>query len=743
MIKFFICVLVSHLIYTSVSSQSFHGKITDMEGRNLQDAFIFTSSHNIHTHSDALGKFVLRGVSIGDTVIVSFLGYKLKETVVDNEHLENSVVIVLEEESYALNQVLVTGGDRSVHRIANIDLQISNVRSSQEILRQVPGLFIAQHAGGGKAEQIFLRGFDIDHGTDITISVENLPVNMVSHAHGQGYSDLHFLIPELIKDIDFGKGPYYIDKGNFNTAGYVQFNTKNEVQESIFGLDIGKFGTARLYGVLNVLDRVEGHNAYLAGEYLLSDGYFESPQNFHRFNLMGKYTVNLPGDDQLSLLFSNFKSRWNASGQIPLRLVNSGKISRFGSVDDTEGGNTDRTNLLLELTKSIGNNSFIKNNFWFSNYNFDLYSNFTFFLIDPLNGDQIRQKENRNIFGLESVFHQPFYSNKVDILSKYGLGVRYDDINNNELSRTANRTDVLSSVSLNNIDELNIYSFAGLEIEYKNWTFQPGLRLDLFNFELTDGLNLRANKMSENALFLAPKFNIFYNVDRQLQLYLKSGRGFHSNDARVIFTGKSDKNLPAAIGVDVGVIWKPIPDIYIDAALWQLNLEEEFVYIGDVGIIEPSGKTIRRGLDFGMRYRANNNFYIRTDLTYTYARMSEEESGHDFIPLAPDFTATGGVNYHNDRGWSGALSYRFIKDRPAISDRSVIAEGYFLVDAKLNYELDHISFGLSVENLFNVTWNEAQFASETRLKNELTAVEELHFTPGTPFFLKGSIRYNF
>ncbi|MEO1653079.1 MAG: TonB-dependent receptor plug domain-containing protein, partial [Bacteroidota bacterium] len=249
------------------------------------------------------------------------------------------------------------------------------VITAQEILRRVPGLFIGQHAGGGKAEQIFLRGFDIDHGTDVNLTVDGMPVNMVSHAHGQGYADMHFLIPETIDQIDFGKGPYYAHKGNFNTAGYVDFETKNRLDNSLVKLEYGRFNTFRSVGLFNLVN-TEKNNAYLAAEYTLTDGPFDASQNFTRFNLMGKYTGQVSSRDRFSLLVSHFTSKWDASGQIPNRAVDAGLIGRFGAIDDTEGGSTTRTNVMGEFIRNLNANTFLKSHAFYSHYTFELFSNF-------------------------------------------------------------------------------------------------------------------------------------------------------------------------------------------------------------------------------------------------------------------------------------------------------------------------------------------------------------------------------
>lgn len=229
--------------------------------------------------------------------------------------------------------------------ISALDIRLRPITNSQEILRLVPGLFIGQHAGGGKAEQLFLRGFDLDHGTDIRLSVDGMPVNMVSHAHGQGYADLHFVIPELVQAVDFGKGPYHTEQGNLATAGWVNFRTRTALDSSFAKLEAGQYDTYRAVAAVNVLGpqaRAQGQSAYLASEYSFSNGYFDAPQRFNRLNLLGKYHGHLTPASRLTLTGSAFYSRWNHSGQIPDRAVEQGLIGWFGSVDPSEGGETSR-----------------------------------------------------------------------------------------------------------------------------------------------------------------------------------------------------------------------------------------------------------------------------------------------------------------------------------------------------------------------------------------------------------------
>ena len=733
--KFILIILL--FIFKQTLAQTLNGTVINEQNRPITEAHILNKNDEHHTHSKALGKFYLHKISIGDTLLISHINYKTKTVIVQNF---NPINIVLKETIVTLEDVIVVKKLNALNVISKVDIEVNPVNSSQDILQQVPGLIIGQHAGGGKAEQIFLRGFDIDHGTDITITADGLPVNMVSHAHGQGYADLHFVIPETVANIDFGKGSYYAQKGNFNTAGYIDFRTKDRLKSSIIKLEGGQFNTQRLLGVFNLLNSKK-HNAYVASEYIMTDGYFDSPQNFNRLNIFGKYTGNITDDDRIGITISHFDSKWDASGQIPQRAVNSGLISRFGAIDDTEGGNTSRTNILLNYDKALSENSTIKNNVFYSIYDFELFSNFTFFFNDPINSDQIRQKETRNIFGFNSDYKQ--YFTKINGDFSAGISLRNDKSKDNELSYTANRTTTLNKIQFGDVDETNIGAYASANFNIGKFTINPALRFDYFDFKYNDALQLSYKTQSETKAILSPKLNILYNHKTDLQFYFKAGKGFHSNDTRVVVSQNGNNILPSAYGFDAGFIWKPTPTLLLNTAYWYLFLEQEFVYVGDAGIVEPSGKTRRQGIDFSMRYEPVNNLYINLDANYTHARSTEEAEGSNYIPLAPDFTLSSGLTYKSTSGFFGGLQLRYIDDRPANENNSIVAEGYTVTDLNVGYQFQNITLALEVQNLFDVDWNETQFATESRLQNEINSVEEIHFTPGTPFFLKGSVSLSF
>lgn len=732
-------ILLVSVVYT-IQAQNVKGVVLNELNQPLEAAYVYNLNSEAHAHTSENGVFFINQTKAGDSLKVGLLGYKTAIVTVTST---NDLSIILEEKVFQLDEMVIREELNPVSTITRLDLNVTPVNSSQEVLRKVPGLFIGQHAGGGKAEQIFLRGFDVDHGTDVAIGVDGMPVNMVSHAHGQGYSDLHFVIPETVNKIDFGKGAYYASEGDFNTAGYVNFKTKDYIDESSVSLALGQFNTLRTVGLFDLLGNTKNQNAYMAMEYIATDGPFDSPQNFNRLNLFGKYVMYSPENDKVTLTASHFTSRWDASGQIPQREVDNGNITRFGAIDDTEGGETSRTNLNVTYDKYITDNTTLKANAYYSKYAFELYSNFTFFLEDPVNGDQIKQKEDRQIFGANVALNYSTFLGSTELNLTSGFGLRHDIVDGVELSRTLNRSTTLENIQLGDINQTNIDAFVKADFEFGKFKLAPALRLDYFKFMYYDALQTNYETQSETKAIVSPKLNFYYNAQDNLQLYLKSGLGFHSNDARVVVANNGKDILPRSYGADLGTILKPFPKLVVNSALWYLFLEQEFVYVGDAGIVEPSGKTRRYGLDLGLRYQINDWLFLDSDATYTHARSIDEPEGEDYIPLAPDFTFTGGLSIDDLNGFSGGLRFRYLNDRPANEDNSIVAEGYTVADFNLNYRMKNVTLGVMVENLFDVDWNETQFATESRLQNEAESVEEIHFTPGTPFFIKGIVTYNF
>lgn len=685
------------------------------------------------------------------TVSVSYLGFKTASYVVTlTAAQETPLAATLRAAPLDLAEVTVTQNrdlNQSLSVISRVDKELRPVRSSQDLLRLVPGLFIAQHAGGGKAEQIFLRGFDVDHGTDFAVSVDGMPVNMVSHAHGQGYADFHFVIPETVDALNVYKGPYSARFGDFATAGAGEFTTKNEIKQSRARVEVGQFGTFRgllLVDLLrggHLLSR-EKESAYLAAEGYFTEAYFKSPQHFKRFNGFGKYNGLLSPRTSLTLIGSHFTSKWDASGQVPQRAVDNGTISRFGAIDDTEGGRTDRTNATARLTTVLPNDAVLTNQLYYARYNFDLYSNFTFFLGDSVNGDQIRQRDRgRDLYGYLGTYEQHGSFLGLPVKTTLGAGTRLDDTEVG-LFRATKRVTT-DTTSLTHVYEQNVNGYADAVWSLTDQlALNAAVRYDHFFYrvrnlrqEAVDSLSGRIDKG-----IVSPKLNLYYTVNPGLQLFIRSGLGFHSNDARGVVRATTQRVLPRATGAEVGATFKVGPRVLLNVVAWGLQLQNELVYVGDEGIVEITGRTRRLGTDFAVRAQLTGTLYLDADLNYNYGRYRDEPAGANRIPLAPTLTSTGGLTYRAPGGLSGALRYRAIDSRPANEANTVRAKGYGLFDVVAAYTRPRYEVGLCIENLLNRAWNEAQFDTRSRLRGESSdGVSELHFTPGTPFYFKANV----
>jgi outer membrane cobalamin receptor len=725
------------------------GSISDADSRTPVDGAIINISGNHADNSDMFGRFRLPNINPGQyEVIISHVGYKTEIVPVEvKSNFLSSIKVNLKKAKVDLAEVRINSRKNSgFNTISAVDIKLRPVNTSQDVLRIVPGLFISQHAGGGKAEQIFLRGFDIDHGTDIAITVDGLPVNMVSHAHGQGYADLHFMIPETVEKVNFEKGPYTGSKGNLATAAYVDFNTKEFVDENMLKTEWGHFHHFRSVALLKIIDKEDEKSRqqfYMASEYAATDGYFESPQDFHRFNIMGKYNGRFGDRAQLNLTMSTFDSRWYASGQIPDRAVRSGLIGRYGAIDDTEGGSTARTNLNIRFNKHWNNNWKTTDQFYYSHYRFNLFSNFTFFLDDAINGDMINQKEKRNTWGYTTTATKNWLLGHRKYVSGFGGGFRHDDVRDIALSK-ADRNTFFYNIQKGDVKETNLFIYLNQDIEWgKKMTMNASLRYDLFVFRYRDDLAGMSNFARQLKGIVSPKINFSFNPNQRLKIFLNNGIGFHSNDARLILDNAATTILPKVFGTDLGIILKPNSYLILKTAIWHFYSQQEFVYVGDAGIVEPGGETRRIGIDFSARYQFTKWLFADLDINLARARTIDVAKGEDHVPLAPSFTSIGGLTARFKNSFSGSLHYRFISQRPANENNSVKAAGYMLLDMVLSYRLKKFDLSISGDNLLNRDWREAQFNTESRLKFEINPVTEIHYTPGTPRFIKGSVSIYF
>lgn len=665
-----------------------------------------------------------------------------------NNHLKNAV---------ELKDVTITASTSpltSTQILSALDLNAHPAKSAQDLLRLVPGLFISQHQGGGKAEQIFLRGFDCDHGTDINISVDDMPVNLPAHAHGQGYADLHFLIPEIISNYNWGKGPYYASKGDFTTAGFVNYNTKDFLDQNFVKAEAGRFTTGRLVAGINLLNnkaREKGRSFYIAGEGNYSNGgpFTQVPEHFQRYNFFTKLVTPLGEKNILSIELSTLWSKWRSSGEVPERAASEGYMNgRWGAIDSFQTGYTTRTNFILKLKSRLNNNLTWTNQAFCSNYLLNLYTNFTFYYYFPKEGDEFRQYENRNLFGYHSTLSQINHAGNTSFNTDYSAGFRTDLINPVGLDHTE-RGQILEKIQYGKAHETNIYGYVDENIRNGNWLFNIGLRYDYFHFYY---LNMATDTFATNiykpglspdahAATLSPKLNIEYTFNNVFQMYLKAGKGFHSNDVRVVIAQQGKEILPSAYGTDLGFNWKPFPKMFINTALWYLFLQSEFTYGSDLidqpgGPMEESGRTVRYGIDFSGRYQMLDWLYAGLNVNWAHPRSIDDPKGENYLPLAPTFTSTGELTFTFPSGWNGGINYRYLHDRAGNEDYSLTAHGYFITDLAINYTKKKYEIGLAIENLFNTKWNEAEIEYTSQLKGEPAPVDEMSYIPGVPFFPK-------
>lgn len=683
-----------------------------------------------------------------DTIRISSLGYGVK--VYTFNQLQSTKTAKLLPSSEYLNEISVVAHevkDLGTHRIDKIGLKLIPINNSQDLLKTVGGLFIAQHAGGGKAEQIFLRGFDNDHGTDFAAYIDDIPVNLPTHAHGQGYADMHFVIPELIEDAEYYKGPYETKNGNFAVSGAARYKTKSGLSKNTIKLDFGQYGYQRGLLMLNLtpnnrlFTKNKAERAYLALEGTFNDSYFDSPQNFEKYSGLFKYNTQLNDKTALNLMSTYFKSRWKASGQIPLRAVNNGNLGWFGAIDDNEGGETSRLNTSLKLTNFLNKDQQITNHLYFVHNQYALYSNFTFFLNDPVNGDMIEQLENRNIFGYTFEYDRKDQLGNTTLAGTFSTGIRSDWINS-ALNTAKNRT-ITAYKNKSKVNEVNYWAYAK-----ENWRLNPlvnlqlGTRFDYFTFHLNDQLD-NVHSGERNALRISPKASVYYNPSENVQLFAKAASGFHSNYAQAAVGDRNIHPLPKALSADLGTEFKINKQFIGTIALWTIKSDAEYIFVADAGEFENNGSSLRRGIDFSAKYTPIKNLWFNLSANLSKGILLDEPDEANSIPSAPRFTSTASLIYKYKENLDFYFGTRYMAKRPLTEDESVKAKSYFLADATIQYTLNNIQLGFSIQNIFDTQWKEAVFYDASRLNNETEPADDIHFTPGTPRYIKLSIGYNF
>jgi len=642
------------------------------------------------------------------------------------------------------------GSDAASHiLVSQRDLELRPRLRPGDLLEAVPGLFAVQHAGGGKANQYFLRGFDADHGTDVAFFVDGVPLNLPSHAHGQGYADFHFLIPELVVTLDASKGPYYAQYGDFATAGAVSLRLAESFDQSFASFQAGAYGVRRALVVASP-KLGETWRTLLAVEGFKEDGPFVNPEHLRRFNAFGRVTHDLPAG-KLTLTAMSHGSDWNGSGQIPARAVcGEGEagaappsaygqpcIDHFGSVDPSEGGSTQRHMGSIAYSVAGRHEDFQAMAYAVSS-RFRLYSDFTFFARDPVNGDEIEQSDARFVVGADARYRNHQHLGRSTFSTTLGAQVRYDGIANSlyfahQRERLAPQVDA-------DVDETSLGVYAEEDVRLtKQLRFVAGLRAQRLDVQVDDH---RSGTSGAASGFQAlPKLMWIVSPVSGWDLFASFGRGYHSNDARGAVRQVSPARLMTpATGYEVGTRVTPLKGLSLSAAAFLLDLDSELVWLGDEGTTEASAKTRRYGVEVSARYHLSTWLYADLDATLAHASYTANAGNGAAVALAPTRTFTAGVGARPTFGhWTpfGSLRVKALADRPANEDGSLTAQGFVIVDANAGVRWRDVEFGLDVQNLLDASWREVNFATTTRLAYEPQPVTGIHYSPGWPRTIMG------
>lgn len=610
-----------------------------------------------------------------------------------------------------------------------------------DVLRLIPGLIIDQHQGGGKAEQYLLRGFDADHGTDLALFVDGVPVNLRSHAHGQGYADLHFLIPETIRAVDALKGPYFAEHGDFDTAGAVRFLTRDSVEENTLEISGGSFDTQRYLALLSpTRDRVK---TLVAAEGYRSDGPFDHPNGYVRFNLFAKATTDLTEDMRASLSASHYRAEWHGSGELPARAVRSGLVDRFGAIDPNEGGVTERTNVNLDYVWKVGESQKLSVNAYASYYRLTLFNDFTLFLNDPDRGDMINQRDRRWLGGLDAQYEVKQRPLGMPLTTTAGVQYRIDTPR--VVLASAVQRHQVGRVQDVHVVEQSVSPFVKLDlVPIEKVRLVTGARGDVFTFDVKERVNTTDERASGAATKARPnvKANLILGPWLATELFANFGTGFHSNDARAVIANPKLDALPTATGYEAGFKSRILPRTELSATYWFLDLSSELVFVGDDGTTEARGKTHREGLEVATTISLLDWLTFEGDFTWT-RRAEFVDTGFP-IPLAPRWTARAELTARLPWGLSTSAEMRYLGDRVADDFGFHTARGYTLFNWNARYRYKALEAFLSIENLADTKWREAQFFFTSRLPGEPAGgVPDVHFTPGNPRTFLGGIGLHF
>jgi hypothetical protein len=616
-------------------------------------------------------------------------------------------------------------------------LEARPIMRPAEVLEAVPGLIASQHSGEGKANQYYLRGFNLDHGSDFSITLAGVPVNLPSQAHFQGYADANFLIPELVSGVQFRKGPYFADDGDFSAAGSSNINYVNQVDRPQFSVSGGGQGWARLFGAVS--PKVGGGNLLVGFEAAHNDGPWLVKDDLEKLNGIVRFSQ---GDTRngVSITAQGYNADWKATDQVPQRAIDSGAIDRFGTIDPTDAGRTFKYSLAADLQRSSTNASTRATAYAFK-YGLNLLSNFTYFLVDPVEGDQIEQEDRRTVVGGRLTYRRlgSFLDRHVE--SAVGVQIRHDAIGTTALYKTTlgRRTGTIRE---DGVDETMLGLYGQTEIEWSRvFRTTLGLRTDTLAFNVDSSNPLNSGDGTDS--IVSPKFTAVLGPWSQTEFYLNAGMGFHSNDARGAtisvdpLTGDPAEPLKPLIrakGAEFGVRTVRIKGLQSTAALWYLGFESELLFVGDAGIVEASRPSRRLGLEWTNYARLTPWMTGELDISFSRARFTDDDPVGDFIPGALDRVISGAITIEPTRRIFGSIRLRHFGPRPLIEDASQTSESTTIWNGEVGIGLTkNTRLTFDGFNLLDSKVSDIDYFYVSRLPGEpLEGVEGLHLHPSLP-----------
>jgi hypothetical protein len=617
-----------------------------------------------------------------------------------------------------------------------------------EVLETVPGLIISQHSGEGKANQYYLRGFNLDHGTDFSTTIAGIPVNMPTHAHGHGYTDANFLIPELVSGVQFKKGPYYADEGDFSAAGAVNVNYVNFLDRPIVAVSGGGQGWARALAAVS--PRVGRGRALAALELNRNDGPWTLDDNYRKVNGIVRYSEGGPASG-FSVTGMFYRGEWNATDQVPERAIAEGVIPRFGHIDPTNGGKTHRYSLSTDAQWAAGSTS-TRANAYFVNYALNLFSNFTYFLDDPDNGDQFEQEDRRNVLGGRVTHTRLTTWGDRAAENMFGAQVRFDRIGSVGLYQTLARQR-LSTTRTDKVGQRSVGVFAQNELQWSSVVRTTiGLRGDIFTFDVEGDDSLNSGTKASG--LISPKASIVLGPWGGTEYYVNTGVGFHSNDARGSTTTRDpgtgqavDPTTPLvrANGVEFGVRTVRIPKVQTTVAVWALGLDSELLFIGDAGTTEATRPSRRVGVEWATYARPRPWLGLDADVAISRGRFTDGDPAGDRIPGSVESVIALGASFDSSRRMFGSVRLRHFGARSLVEDDSIRSPATTLVNAQAGLRLrGRASIVLDVFNLFDADASDIDYFYTSRLRGEPSdGVDDIHVHPALPRAARISLRLGF